>query len=220
MIYKDIRTQVKDIDDKGVVTMYVSAFGNEDSDRDVIKRGAYSKTIKENINRIKHLKNHRRDMSLGYPLEMTEDEFGLKVVSKMNLDKPIVQDTYSDYKFFADGGRTLEHSVAIDVVKDEVDRDKETRIIHEVKLAEYSTLDFWGANENTPMIDIKSASEVMDTMNLLELMLKKGNYSDEKFRNIEITINKLKALVSNEPSTDTHTENEPLNIFKNTLNFI
>lgn len=219
MIYKDIRTEVKDIDDKGVVTMYVSAFGNRDSDSDVIQKGAYAKTIQENMKRIKHLKNHKRDMSLGYPIEMTEDDYGLKVVSKMNLDKQIAKDTYSDYKFFADGGRTLEHSVAIDVVKDEIDREREVRIIREVKLAEYSTLDFWGANENTPMVDIKSEKDAIDTINVLNEMLKKGNYSDEKFRNIESTINKLKALLTDEPSPDTHTDKEPLVKFYNLLNF-
>jgi HK97 family phage prohead protease len=219
MILKDIRTEVKDIDDKGIVTMYVSAFGNRDSDDDIIQRGAYAKTISENMRRIKHLKNHRRDISLGLPLEMTEDDFGLKVVSAMNLKKEVVRDTYEDYKFHASYQRTMEHSVAIEPVKYDIDQNNEIRTIPEVKLAEYSTLDFWGANDQTPMVDIKSEKDAVDVINMLDNMLRKGNYTDERFQKMEQTIKQLKALISNEPSGDTHENDKPLAEFYKSLNF-
>jgi len=49
-------------DSSRIITVYYSAFGNVDSDGDVIVPGAFTKTLKENgpnaKNRIWHLFNH------------------------------------------------------------------------------------------------------------------------------------------------------------------
>ena len=45
--------ELKDIDEKsGIVKGYGSIFGNIDSDGDIISKGAYTKTIKENGDRV------------------------------------------------------------------------------------------------------------------------------------------------------------------------
>ena len=62
---------LKDIDATGrTVQFYGSAFGNEDSDGDIIMPGAYTKTILENgpgsrQPRIKHLQQHDPRRILG-----------------------------------------------------------------------------------------------------------------------------------------------------------
>src|SRR5688572_29748388 len=57
--YKSIGTgemMLKDIDEKkGRVLGYFSKFGNVDSDGDMIMPGSFTKTLKENGHRIKHL---------------------------------------------------------------------------------------------------------------------------------------------------------------------
>src|SRR5690606_40163764 len=63
MLLKNLAAQLEDVSDKdGLVTHYWSAFGNRDSDGDVIQRGAYAKTIQERgpqgANRIKFLWQH------------------------------------------------------------------------------------------------------------------------------------------------------------------
>jgi hypothetical protein len=64
---------------------------------------------------------------------------------------------------------------------------------------EYSTVYGWGANRDTPLLDIKELKD-------LELMMREGNYSDEKGRLIEETYNKLKRLLD---SPDTPPEEIP-----------
>ena len=57
---------VKDVDTvKGIVTGYFSSFGNKDSDGDIIQKGAYTKSINENFDRIKHLLDHDRTKAVG-----------------------------------------------------------------------------------------------------------------------------------------------------------
>ena len=52
--------ELKDIDEKsGIVKGYGSIFGNIDSDGDIISKGAYTKTIKENGDRVKYLYQHQ-----------------------------------------------------------------------------------------------------------------------------------------------------------------
>ena len=66
--YKSIAAEVKDIDEaKGIITGYFSVFGNIDSDGDMIMPGAYTKTLKENNRRIKHLWQHNPVYPLSKP---------------------------------------------------------------------------------------------------------------------------------------------------------
>mgnify|MGYP003980188557 FL=1 len=67
MIYKTSPIgEIKDIDEKsGTVKGYGSVFGNVDSDGDIITKGAYTKTIKENGERVKYLYQHQMDKPLG-----------------------------------------------------------------------------------------------------------------------------------------------------------
>ena len=62
-IYKSapIGDQIVDFDEKNnIVKGYGSYFDNKDSDQDIIRRGAYQKTIQENGNRVKYL--YQQDM--------------------------------------------------------------------------------------------------------------------------------------------------------------
>ena len=57
VIYK--QGQISDIDEKlGIVKGYGSVFGNKDSDNDIIEKGAYRRTIKNNGSRVKYLYQH------------------------------------------------------------------------------------------------------------------------------------------------------------------
>lgn len=56
MILKKFDYKIEDVDTKqGIVKIAVSAFDNKDSDGDIIIKGAWKKTISENLKRIKHL---------------------------------------------------------------------------------------------------------------------------------------------------------------------
>ena len=211
-----LEKEIKGIDEaQGIVEMYINAFRNEDSDQDISAKGSFKKTIKDNFKRIKHFLNHTGDLLLGLPLKFIEDDFGLLVTSQMNLAKQLVKDVFADYVLFANNDRTLEHSVRVQDIKRDTNNEK---IVLEWKLWEYSTLYTWGSNEKTPLVNIKSMDD-------LELMIKDGNYSDEKSRQIESLYDKLKNLLKpgatqeTEPETTLLTDNERMTLFMKQLKF-
>ena len=208
---KALSGDIEDIDEKGVVTMYVNAFGNVDSDGDISQKGAFTKTISEQFRRMKHLYRHNADLQIGLPIEMKQDDFGLLVRSELNLKKPIAMDVYTDYHQAKRLDRPMEHSIGFKVKK----RDTKNRaIITEYELWEYSTVT-WGANELATMVDLKSLKnpeQIIEKMNILVEMYN-ANYTDGRLRQIE---NALKSLADFEPSEGTQNI-EPVNESDNLL---
>lgn len=188
MLFKNISFKISDLDTiKGIVKIAVSGLENVDSDGDIIKRGAWKKTILENIKRIRHLKDHDYTKNLGYPIELFETDKHLIAISKINVEKQIARDVISDYIFFAEGDRTIEHSVGFQPIPGKFEKNNDTGgyVYRELKLSEYSTLSFLGANENTPLIDIKEMT--------------KQNYTDERLEQLEKRIKELEILVKPNP---------------------
>lgn len=187
---KNISSKVEDFEEKndeGIVTIAVSSFNTIDSQREIILPGAYKKTI-ENIKRIKHLYNHNLTQLIGLPIELFETSNYLIARSKMNLKKNWVKDIFTDYKFFLEQNRTLEHSVMIEIIQSQYDKERDVDILKEVKLYEYSTLSFLGANEDTPLISLKS---------MLNL-----KYSEEKLTLIENKIKDIENKLNNQPDKE------------------
>ena len=206
MNYKklNIKSSVEDVDEKGLVKIRVSAFGNKDAHGDIMDYKAFNKTIADfkhsGKTRIKHLKNHSWDMLLGYPVEMSATKDGLEVVSRMNIKTLLGKETFEQYKFFDEGGQTLEHSIGYSVVKEESSDEQKANILKEVKLMEYSTLDFLGANSETPLLDLKSdmnSQELIKRIEILESKLKSfeqldDTQTEQKEDKINTIISKLK----------------------------
>jgi HK97 family phage prohead protease len=188
MIQKLHKTKINDLDEKGRVVIAVNAFGNEDSDGDISVNGSFAKTLKENFGRVKWFLNHNRNLLLGVPIEGKEEGAYLKMTAQLNMEKQVSRDVYSDYKLYAEHGKTLEHSIGVDAIKrDASDSHKVT----EWKLWEFSTLTAWGANENTPLLAIKSNESVAEKIAFLEKALKVKEYSDERLKKIEDTLAQL-----------------------------
>lgn len=185
MKYKklDIKSTIEDVDEKGIVKIRVSAFGNIDSYGDIMDSKAFNQSISvfnsASKTRIKHLKNHNWNQAIGMPIEMVASEKGLDIVSKINLEKQLGAETFSDYKFYASEGQTLEHSIGYSVVKEEKSQDQKANILKEVNLMEYSSLDFLGANSETPLLDLKNLD-----MNAEDL-IKRIEYLEEKIKSLE-----------------------------------
>lgn len=215
MKYKNVSAPVEDVDvEKGIVTLYASAFDNVDSDGDVIYKGAWTKSIQERgpkslKPRIKHLWMHDMMNPIGIPMSMEEDSFGLKVQSKVSDVRN------GDYlKLYRDGVIT-EHSVGFEVIKTGESRND----ITEAKLWEYSSVT-WGANENTPVVGMKAAftperaEQLNARLDNLTKALRNGDYTDETFRLIEnqldIIKNEIRSLAKqDEPDNTTPMDDEP-----------
>jgi len=174
--------QVKDLNNKGMVQIAVNAFNNEDSDGDISLPGSFKKTLKENFGRVRWFLNHDVTQLLGVPIKGYEKGDHLVMEAQFNLEKQLAKDTYQDYKLYAEHGKSLEHSVGVQAIKYDIDNESQVRKISEWKLWEFSTLTHWGANENTPMLGIKSKDELRQ---LIEEMANNPNYSDTRKKTIE-----------------------------------
>ena len=203
---KSLKSEVVDIAEKGIVTIAISKFGNRDSYDDIVRKGAFTKTFQEGGGRIKHVMDHQlRQMAVvGLPMKMYETDTHAVVESALNLEKQISRDLFSDYKFFKEHGKTLEHSYMYDTVKTNENREIKGEDIAELKMYEYSTVAM-GANSETPLLDIKSWA--VEDVALLEDYLRKYDVSNTKGKQIEEIIKLIKSLQepgntpTNEPVT-------------------
>ena len=199
--YKNLDYQLKDIDtNRGIVEFYSSSFGqgpeDKDSDGDVMVKGAYKKTIQENFKRVRHLKNH--SISVGVPLEMKEDDFGLLVKSQLILGKQVAKELFEEYKVYAELGNSMEHSVGFIPINSKEDKENSVNYIREVKLMDVTTMETWGANENTPQGALKQFGSVQNAIDALDGLLK-AKLPDSKLERIENLLNQIKALTAEPP---------------------
>jgi HK97 family phage prohead protease len=176
---------------KGIVKGYASYFDNKDSDNDVIKAGAYKKTIEENGDRVKYYYQHKLDKPLGKINELYEDEKGLMFVAeiaKTTLGMDVLE--------LMKAGVITENSVGIMPIQKDIKEGH--RELTEVKLYEISAVSL-AANDQAKILDVKSEENVKDTLKRYDTLVKlirKGNISDEMGYAIEGEILKLKTLFS------------------------
>jgi len=203
---------ILDVSDAGIVTVYINKFNVVDAAGDLSLPGSFKKTFKERLTKMWWLLNHEWEDSLGVTTKLYEDSIGAIAVGKMNLDKQLCRDVFSDYKFFAANERTLQHSVRVFPVKYMMKED--VTIVSEWAMKEWSTLTRPGAIEDTPLISIKQAPEEVEA-------LKKAlgfGYSDEKLKAIEDKINELETLIKK--AAESTLTNQPQPDIKKTIDFI
>lgn len=194
--YKSFHESVKDVDQKqGIVTGYFSHFNSVDSDNDIIKKGAFSRSINaagpgSQKPRIKHLLNHNPGQPLGLLTKLQEDEIGLYYESKIGSHQ-----LGKDFLKMVESGIISEHSIGFTTVSEK--KEKEHNVISEVKLWEGSSLTAWGANENTPITGMKSNS--FDMLNekvlLMERFIKDSDASDETLQLMLLQMKQLQQYI-------------------------
>jgi HK97 family phage prohead protease len=216
MLYKNHKSKVLNADVKGIVTVQISAFGNRDAHGDVMGAKAYNKTLSEGFNRLKWFVNHGHDVYgaalVGVPVSYNITPQGVEITGQINTEKEMGRDILSDYLLYASHGKSLEHSVGIDVIKRD---EKNNDVITELRLWEYSTLTTWGANPLTPLIDVKSATDAdniqvesyLDSLSQYAEMLTKSEFHAEKhvknfIQKLE-NLYKLADLLKQQPETPT-----------------
>ena len=240
---KNIAFELKDISEGSrEVVFYGSAFDVLDSDNDVIKKGAFTKSIQErtessNGRKIAHLRNHDFEHQIGSIKEIYEDEYGLKVVSKLGKSTK-GNDAFLDYQ----DGILREHSIGFNYVQDKIKFIEDSSLneaghwdITEVKLWEVSAVTF-GANEFTPVLDVaKGLNNKSQLSNKLEQLnasflkaIKNGKGTDERIENLEARFKQIcelqKALTIEKPlikstlkAESRTSDSDKLNNFNNNL---
>jgi HK97 family phage prohead protease len=204
-----------DADEKaGIVKGYASVFDNVDSDGDIIRRGAYTKTIQESGNRVKYLYQHDMDKPIGKMRMLEEDSKGLK------FEAEIARTTLgNDVMELIKAGVLTENSVGIMPIRKEMNRENK-REIFEVKLYEVSAVTL-AANDEAKIMDFKgnvNPDKILDRYDRIAKLLKKGNISDELGFALESEIYKLKSLFQ-KFTLPTLEVTEPIEVKNNELDF-
>lgn len=227
---KSQNLEVKDFDENSrKVSMYLSSFGNIDSDNDLIVRGAFKKSLQErgvesNSNRkIAFLRYHNWEMPIGKFLELKEDENGLFAVAQLG-NSTLGNDALMDYK----DGIIREHSIGFRYIADKIkwvdDQTKEQGgyyLVSEVALWEGSAVTF-GANELTPVLEVAKSENKIDfinginsELNTIVKALSNGKGTDERLYGLEMRHKFLMSQISelaliNLPNTkEIITDNKP-----------
>lgn len=225
--YKDFAVtdpiQFKDVDGKkGIVTGYFADFDTLDSDGDVIKKGAFEKTIQATgpaspKPRIKHLLNHDPSKPLGVVTILKEDNKGLYYESKLGSHALGI-----DFIKMVESNLISEHSIGYQTKKfnqvtsweDYKDGDVR-RELTELKLWEGSSLTAWGANPNTPLTGMKgmkiTINKLLNKAEAIEKFCRETKATDETIEMLLLynkqliqTITELtsdKSDVSDQPDT-------------------
>lgn len=190
MINLQYETKALDVTEKGIVTVGVNGIGIEDAQHDISMPGSFVDTLRDDMGKMRWYLNHDTRQLLGVPLSGEEKDNNLIMTGQLNLKKQIGRDILEDYKLFRDAGRTLEHSIGVKaLVRDEEDRRK----VRKWRMLEYSTLTGWGANPQTFLVGLKSATEdqIRDAVDLIRMAFKQHGYSDERLKNYDMELNLL-----------------------------
>lgn len=152
--YKAFKFELESSDESGEFSGYAAVFGNRDSGDDIIERGAFSKTIREDFDRIKILALHNDCwLPVGKPIELREDEKGLYIRGK-------ISDTSMgrDVRTLLRDGVLSELSIGYDAVIFDFDSETGIRHLKEIRLWEVSVVT-WAMNNQAKIEEVKSLAE-------------------------------------------------------------
>ena len=114
--------ELKDMDtQKREVSLYLSKFDAMDSDFDIIRKGSFSKSLKErgpgstSNRKIAFLRHHDWEKQIGKFLKLEEDDNGLFAVAQLGRSTD-GEDAYRDYE----DGIIKEHSIGFQYIKDKI----------------------------------------------------------------------------------------------------
>jgi HK97 family phage prohead protease len=140
---KSFELEIKDADSNGMIRGYASTFGNIDQGLDVVDKGAFKKSIKESKGLFPILADHNPANQIGWNLRAEEDDKGLFVEGKLDLNVQAAREKYSLAKTAMEAGAKMGLSIGYMTIKAEPDRTQPSvRRLKELKLFEYSIVTF------------------------------------------------------------------------------
>ena len=207
---KELEFKAMDIDEGSRrVKGMLSAFNVIDSDRDLILRGAFAKSINDrgpksvSNRKIAYLWSHDILQPIGKFLELEETDEGLLFVAEMGRST-IAQDSFLNYQ----DGIIKEHSIGFQYCFDKMNYvdpyDAEKRgykdgffEISELKLFEGSAVIF-GANEFTPTLEVAKGETVVSRRDAIEgqvqsviKAIRDGKGTDNRLQFLDIFLEQL-----------------------------
>lgn len=208
--YKSLSAGVVDIDDKSRrIVMNWSAMEEIDSDKDVISKTAFNRTIKERgpegANLIYWIRDHYASTS-----SIIGKVESLKVTGNYLQSIGVASDTTqgNDMLQLYKDGIIRQHSVGFIPIKTE--NEKDYRRITDIMLFEGSSV-LWGANSNTPTVSVGKSlitlDECNDELDALLKAFKSGLYSDETFGLLELRVKQVQKYYANLLDSTSKSEN-------------
>jgi uncharacterized protein len=149
LITKQFKIDTNTITDKGEFTGVASHYGSKDYANDIVVKGAFTQSIRENNNKVVLLLHHKIDEPVGL-VEIEDSNEALMVRGKINLDVTKGREAFALMKQGAITG------LSVGFLKEKWDFDpvKQARIIQKGNLKEISLVTF-PCNEKTK-IDLMS----------------------------------------------------------------
>jgi HK97 family phage prohead protease len=209
--------ELKDLDaSKRQVAFYLSKFDVIDSDNDLIRKGAFAKSLLEHgvdsasNRKIAFLRHHDWTKQIGKFVTLQEDNNGLFAVGELGRST-IGEDAFKDYE----DGIIREHSIGFRYIMDKMKWIEDPSIdgggffeIKEVMLWEGSAVTF-GANEMTNVVEviksedkIERAVKVSQEIDVLVKALANGKGTDDRLFTIEMQIKRLTQELSTLATTE------------------
>jgi len=168
---KDYKFAPEDTGDKGQFTGFLSVFGNVDSYGDVVKRGAFAKTIAED-RVVPVLWQHDSDEPIGKFTSLTETAKGLKVAGELLInDDPVAARAFAHLKAGTISGLSIGYRMTKFAVNKNGGFD-----IEEVDLWEGSIVTF-PANEAAYVDTVKAVDRIKTIREFEDFLRDAGGFS-------------------------------------------
>lgn len=193
MEYKALQFKSDDVNESSRTFAGYASTWDEDLGGDIITKGAFNKTM-ERKDRIKVLWQHNEP--IGKSMDMRTDSKGLFVegkISKTRLGDEAIE--------LMKDGVIDQMSIGFSIPHGKSEHDSEgRRLIHEVKLYEYSLVTF-PMNEKAIITSVKSVSDA----------IRSGAYDASEIKELSEALAELNALLKAEPQASTHAGQQPQN---------
>ncbi len=191
MEYKALQFKSDDVNMSSRTFAGYASTWDEDLGGDIISKGAFNKTM-ERKDRVKVLWQHNEP--IGKSMNMSADSKGLFVegkISKTRLGDEAIE--------LMNDGVIDQMSIGFSIPSGKSDyNEKGNRLIHEVKLYEYSLVTF-PMNEKAIITSVKSVSDA----------LRSGAYNANEVKELSEALAELTALLKSEPPKCTHIGQQP-----------
>ncbi len=168
---------VKQLKEDGRFSGYASIFDMVDHQGDVVAKGAFAESVKNDAGKVKLLWQHKLDEPVGTITELREDEQGLYVEGQLLLDIAKGAEVYSMLK----SGAIDSLSIGYKVKDAEFIPDTGVRVLREVELFEISFVTF-PANQNARIRSVKC--EKPETIRDFESFLREAGFSRTEAKQI------------------------------------
>lgn len=154
MKYLNRPLEIKAVNQDGLFSGYASVFEEIDSYRDIVKRGAFEKTLADTESKgraVPILWQHDAAKPIGVYTELKEDEHGLYVEGQLNMDVQQAREALSLLRQKALSGI----SIGYNSVRYDTDVKSGVRRLYELKLFEASLVTF-PACDSARVTDVKT----------------------------------------------------------------